>query len=79
MGIPRCSRCLQRHTIAVIVLLVHAPRGLRAVTDRLSRAARSIATASCFVILRPGESRRLFRHSPRAVDFMQPKIDRSSC
>jgi hypothetical protein len=54
MGIPRCSRCLQRRAIAVIILLVHALRGLRAVTDRLFRAARSILTASCFVILRPG-------------------------
>jgi hypothetical protein len=69
---------LQRRAVAVIVLLVHAPRGLRAVTDRPSRAARSILTASSFVILRPGESRRKFRHFPRAVDFMQPKIDRSS-
>jgi hypothetical protein len=62
MGIPRCSRCLQQRAIAVIVLLVHAPRGLLAVPDRLFRAARSILTASCFVILRPGESRRNFRH-----------------
>jgi hypothetical protein len=78
MGIPRSSRCLQRRAIAVIVVLVHAPRELRAVTDRLSRAARSILTAFSFVILPPGESRRNFRHSRRAVDFMQPKIDRSS-
>jgi hypothetical protein len=56
MGIPRCSRCLWQCARAVIILLGHAPRGLRAVTDRLSRVARRILTASCFITLRPGES-----------------------